>query len=108
MVIKTWSLTLRDESRLKVFENRILSQKFRPKGDANGDWRRLNNEDSLYSSPNIVRMIKSRILRWAVHVARMEVGRSAFIILTGRPTGKRSLGRHRRKWDNTWNWIDSA
>ena len=63
--------------------------------------KNFNNEDlrSLYRSPNIVRVIKSRRLRWAGHAARMEEGRSAFKILTGKPTGKRPLGRHRRRWE---------
>ena len=70
----TWSLTLREECRLRVFENRILRRM--------GEWRRLRNEElhSLYRSPNIVRVIKSRRLRWAGHVARMEEVRSAFKI----------------------------
>ena len=55
---------------------------------------------SLYRSPNIVRVIKARRLRWAGHVARMEESRSAFKILTGKPTGKRSLGRPRRRWED--------
>ena len=61
-----------------------------------------HNEElhSLYLSPNIVRVIKSRRLTWAGHVARMEEGRSAFRILTGKPTGKRSLGRPRRRWED--------
>ena len=82
-------LTLREESRLRVFENRILKQKFGLKRDENREWRRLRNEElhSLYRSPNIVRVIKSRRLRWAGHVARMEEGRSALKILTGKPTG---------------------
>ena len=65
------------------------------RGDENGEWRRLHNEElhSLYRSPNIVRVIKSRRLRWAGHVARMEEGRSAFRILTGKPTGKRPFER---------------
>ena len=54
----------------------------------------------MYCSPNIVRVIKSRRLRWAGHVARMEEGRSAFKMLTGKPTGKRSLGRRRRRWED--------
>ena len=64
-----------------------------------GEWRRLHNEElhSLYRSPNIVRVIKSRILRWAGHVARMEERKSAFKILTCKPTGKRPLGRPRRR-----------
>ena len=75
---------------------------------------------SLYRSPNIVRVIKSRRLRWAEHVARIEEGRSAFKILTGKPTGKRPLGRPRRRWEdysrmdleeigiNAGNWVDST
>ena len=90
--------------------------------DENGEWRRLHNEElhSLYRSPIIVRVIKSRRLRWARQVARMEEGRSAFKILTGKPTGKRPLGRPRRRWEdnsrmdleeigiNAGNWVDSA
>ena len=68
----------------------------------NGERRRLHNGKlhSLYRSPNIVRGIKSRRLRWAGHVTRMEEGRSAFKMLTGKPTGKRPLGRPRRRWEN--------
>ena len=73
---ETWSLTLREESRLRVFENSILRRKFGPKRDENGKWGRLHNEElhSLYRSPNIVRVIKSRRLRWARHIARIEEG----------------------------------
>ena len=80
---ETWSLTLREECKLRVFENRILRRILGPKRDENGEWRRLHNEElhSLYRSPNIVRVIKSRRLRWTGHVARMEEGRSAFKIL---------------------------
>jgi hypothetical protein len=90
---ETWSLTLREESRLRVFENRIQGLIFGPKMDANDEWRRLQNEElhNLYSSPNIVRVIKSRRLRWGGHVARMEEGRSAFKMLTGTLTGKELL-----------------
>ena len=75
---ETWPLTLREESRLRVFENRTMRQIFGSKRDENGECRRLHNEEllSLYRSPNIVRVIKSRRLRWAGHVARMEEGRS--------------------------------
>ena len=68
----------------------ILRRIFGPKGDENGEWRRLHNEElhSLYRSPNIVRVIKSRRFRWAGRLVRMEEGRSAFKILTGKPTGK--------------------
>ena len=80
----------------------------------------MNKLHSLYRSPNIVRVMKSRRLRWAGHVARMEEGRSASKILTGKPTGKRYLGRPRRRWEgniridleeigiNADNWVDSA
>ena len=119
---ETWSLTLREERRLRVFENRILRRIFGPKRDENGQWRRLHNEElhSLYRSHNIVRVIQFRRLRWTGHVARIEESRSPFNILTGKPTGKRPLGRPRRKWEdnirmdleeigiNAGNWVDSA
>ena len=75
---------------------------FGPKRDENGEWRRLHNEvlHSLYRSPNIVRVINSRRLRWAGYVARMEEGRSALKILTSKPTGKRPLGRPERRWED--------
>ena len=77
-VCEAWSLTLREKRRLRVFENRIPRRIFGPKRDENGEWRRLHNEEfhSLYRLPNIVRVIKSKRLRWAVHIARMEEGRS--------------------------------
>jgi hypothetical protein len=71
---ETWSLTLREERRLRVFENKVLRRIFGPRRDeVTGDWRRLQNEELnvLYTSPNIVRVIKSRRMRWAGHVARM-------------------------------------
>ena len=78
----------------KVLENRTLRGKFGPKRDENRDWRILHNEElySLFRSTNIFRVIKSKRLRWAGYVARMEEGRSAFQILTGKPTGKRLWG----------------
>jgi hypothetical protein len=95
---ETWSLTLREEQSLRVFENRVLRRVFGPKRDkATGDWRRLHNEElnDLYSSPNIIRVIKLRRLRWAGHVARMGEERGAYRILVGRPEGRRPLGRPR-------------
>jgi hypothetical protein len=79
---ETWSLTLREECRLRVFENKILRRIFGRKRDENGEWRRFHNEElhSLYRSANMIRMIKSRKLRWVGHVSRMEEGRSAFKI----------------------------
>jgi hypothetical protein len=73
---ETWSLTLREEHRLRVFENRMLSRIFEPKKEKDGSWRKLHHDDlhDLYSSPNIVRVIKCRRMRWAGHVARMGRG----------------------------------
>ena len=98
-----WFLTLREEGRLRVFENRILRRIFESERDENREWRMLHTEElhSLYRSPKIVRVIKSRRMRWAGHVARMKEGRSAFKILTGKPTGKRPLGRPRRRWEDS-------
>jgi hypothetical protein len=100
---ETWSLTLREEQRLRVFENRVLRRAFGPKRDkATGEWRRLHNEElnDLYSSPNIIRVNKSRRKRWAGHVARMKEKRGAYRILVGRPEGRRPLGRPRRSWED--------
>ena len=75
---------------------------FGPKRDENGEWRRLHNEKlhSSYRTPNIVRVIKSRTLRWSPHIARIEEGRSALKIVNGKPTGKRPLGRPRRRCED--------
>jgi hypothetical protein len=73
---ETWSVTLREEHRLRVFENRVLRRLFGPKRDeVTGEWRKLHNEElhNLYSSPDTIRQVKSRRMRWAGHVARMEV-----------------------------------
>jgi len=86
-----------------VFENRVLRKIFGPKRDeATGEWRKLHNEDmnNLYSSPNIVRVIKSRRMRWAGHVARMEEGRGVCRVLVGKPERRRPLGRPRRRWED--------
>jgi hypothetical protein len=79
----------------------VLRRIFGPKREEDGSWRKLHNDELhiLYSSPNIVRVIKSRRMRWAVHVARMEEGRGVYRVLVGRPEGKRPLGRPRRKWE---------
>jgi hypothetical protein len=98
---ETWSLTLKEEHRLRVFENRVL-RIFGPKREENGSWRKMHNDElqSLYSSPNIPRVIKSRRMRWAGHVARMREGRGVYRVLVGRPEGKRPLERHRRRWED--------
>jgi hypothetical protein len=100
--IIVWSLTLREERRLRVFENRVL-RIFGPKRDeVTGEWRKLHSEElhGLYSSPNIVWVIKSRRMRWAGHVAQMEEERGVYGVLMGKPEGKRPLGRPRRRWKN--------
>jgi hypothetical protein len=86
--------------RMRVFENRVLRRIFGPKREEDGSWRKLHDDElySLYSSPNIVRVIKSRRMRWAEHVARMEEERGVYRVLVGRPEDKRLLGRPRRKW----------
>ena len=97
---ETWSLTMREEHRLSVFENRVLRRIFGPKRDeATGEWRKLHNDelDDLYSAPNIVRVIKLRRMRWAGHVACMGEGRGMYRVLVGKPEGKRPLGRPRRR-----------
>jgi hypothetical protein len=95
---ETSSFTLREERRLRVFENRVL-RIFGPKLEVDGSWRKLHNDEihSLYSSSNIVRVIKSRRMRWAGHVARVGEGRGVYSVLFGKPEGKRPLGRPRRR-----------
>jgi hypothetical protein len=92
---ETWSLTLREEHRLRVFENRVLGRISGPRRDeVTGDWRKLHNEElhNLYSSPNTITMIRSSRMGCGGHVARMEVTRNAYRILVGKPEGKRPLG----------------
>ena len=100
---ETWSLTLRDERRLRVFENRVLRRVFRSKRDeVTGEWRKLHNEElsDLYSLPNIVWVVKLRRMRWAGHVARMGEGRGVHRVLVGKLEGKRPLGRPRSRWED--------
>ena len=97
---ETWSLTLQEERKLRVFENRVLRKIFEPRREVTGEWRRLHYEElnDLYSSPNIVRVIKSRRMRWAGHVVRMGEERGVYRVLVGKPEGRRPLGRPRRRW----------
>jgi hypothetical protein len=98
---KTWSVTLREEHRLRVFENRVL-RIFEPKREVHGSCRKLHNDElhSLYSLRSIIRVFKSRRIRWAGHVARMGEGRGVYRFLVWRSEGKRPLGRPRRRWEN--------
>ena len=95
---ETWSLTLREERRLRVFENRVLRRIFGPKRE----WRKLPNEElnDLYCSPNFVGVIKSRRMRWPGYVARMMEGRGVYRVLVGKPEGKRQIGRPRLRWED--------
>jgi hypothetical protein len=99
---ETWSLTLGEKHSLRVFENRVLRKIFGPKREEDGSRRKLHNDElhSLYSLPNIVRVIKSRRMRWVGHVARMVEGRGVYWVLFGRPEGKKPLGRPRRGWED--------
>jgi hypothetical protein len=87
---------------MRVFENRVLRRIFGPKRVEDGSWRQLHNDElhSLHSSPNIVRMIKSRRMRWAGHVARMGEGIGVQGVLAGKTEGKRPLGRSGRRWED--------
>jgi hypothetical protein len=101
MGCETWSVKLREEHRLRMFENRVLRRMFGPKRDeVAGGWRRLHNGElhDLHSLPSIVRMIKSKRMRWVGHVTRMGGKRNACRLLVGKPEGKRLLGRPRHRW----------
>jgi len=98
---ETWSPTLREERKLRVFENMVLRRLFGPRRDEiTEEWRRLHNEElnDLYCSPNIVRVIKSRRMRWAGHVARMGEDWGVYRVLVGKPEGRRPLGRPMHRW----------
>jgi hypothetical protein len=116
-------MTLRKKHRLRVFRNSVLRRIIGPKRDeVTGGWRKLHNEElrDLYSSPSIIGTIKLGRKRWAGHVARMGEMRNAYTLLSGKPEGKRPLGRQTRRWvDNIkmylleidWgglNWIALA
>jgi hypothetical protein len=100
---ETWSLTLREEYRLRVFGNRVLRRIFGPKWDeVTGEWRKLHNGElhNLYSSPDIIRQIKSRRMKWAGHVARLGEGRNVYRVLVGKLERKTPLERPRRRWED--------
>jgi len=98
---ETWSLTLREERRLKVFENRVLRRIFGLEvHKITGEWKKIHNEEpkDLYCSPNVARMIKLRRMKWAGHVARIGESRDVYRVLIGKPEGKRPLRRPRLRW----------
>jgi hypothetical protein len=120
---ETWSLTLKEEHRLRVFENRVQRRIFGQKRDeVTGGWRKLHNEElhNLNFLLSIIRMTKSRRMRWAGHVAWIGAKQNAHRILVGKPKGNRPLGRPRHRWvDNIkmdlrdiglggMDWIDVA
>jgi hypothetical protein len=92
---------LREERKLRISEKRVL-RIFGPKKEEDRSWRKLHNDElhSLYSSPNIFRVIKSRRMGWAEYVTRMEEGRSVYRVLVGRPEDGRPLGRHWNRWED--------
>jgi hypothetical protein len=93
---------LKKEHRLRVSENRVLRKIFGPKRKEDVSWRKLHNDEfhNLFSSPHIVRVIKSRRMRWAGHVAHMEEGRGVYRVLVRRLESRRPLGRPRRRWED--------
>jgi hypothetical protein len=119
---ESWFLTLREERKLRVFENRVLRGIFGPKRDeVTREWRKLHIEElnDLYCSQNIVRVIKSRRMRWAGHVARIGNIKCVQRVLVGKPEGKRPLGRPGHRWEDNIktglqevgrgiDWIDLA
>jgi hypothetical protein len=94
---------LREEHRMRVFENRVLRRIFGPKRDeVTGEWRKVHNEElhNLYLSPDIIRQVKSRRMRCVEHVACMGEERKVYKVLVGKPEGKRPLGRQRHRWED--------
>jgi hypothetical protein len=92
---------LREKCSLRVFENKVLRRIFGSKRDEiTGEWRKIHNEElnDLYSLPSIIRVIKSRKMRWAEYVACMEKRRGVYRVMVGKPEGKRPFGRPRRRW----------
>ncbi|PSN38822.1 hypothetical protein C0J52_23508 [Blattella germanica] len=105
-VFENKTLTLREEKRLQLFENKVLRKIFGPKRDEEtGEWRRLHNTglNDFYGKPDIIRIIKSYRLRWAGHVTHMGNERGVRRIFEGKPEGKRTVGRPRMKWENNIN-----
>jgi hypothetical protein len=105
---ETWPLTLGEEHRLRVFENRVLRKIFGPERDeVTGQSRKLPGGElhNLHSSPEIIRQMKSRRMRWAGHVARMGEGRNMHRVLVGKVEGKRPLERPRCRWEDGSNWT---
>jgi hypothetical protein len=100
---ETLSLTLREEHRLRVFENSVVWGIFGPKRDeVTGEWRKLHNREpyNLYSTPDIIRQIISRRMRWVGHATRMGEGRNVYRVLVGKPKRKRPLERPRHRWED--------
>jgi hypothetical protein len=91
-----------------VFEKSVLRRIFVPKwNEVTGGWRKLHNEElhNLYPSPRIIRMIRSRRMKWAGHIARMKEKRNAYRVLVGKPEGRRQQGRLRRRWEDNNKWL---
>jgi hypothetical protein len=94
---------LREERRLRVFETKVLRRIFGSKRDeVTGEWRKLHNKElnDLYTSPIMIRVIKSRRMKWAGHVARMGEEGGVYRVVVGKPEGKRPLARPRRRWED--------
>ena len=107
---ETWSLILREKRRLRVLENRVLRRIFGSnRDDVTGEWRKLHEElNDLYSSRKIIRVIKSRRIRWAGYAARMGKRTCAYKVLVGKSEGKRALGRPRHTWTDNARLIQKV